>query len=489
MKAKLTDIFIGSRRRKEMGDVADLAKDFTENGQITPITVRPPTDEERELGIKEPWILVAGGRRYGAAMMAGWSTIEIFAREEMSEIQHRVIELNENLKRKEMTWQEVSDAKREIFELRRLLNPTITQAEVARELQESPATFSRDVAAAEAMERDPSVRSAASRKGALRIAKLTDEFKARKERNATTPSFKSDAEELEENIVTADAREWLAARPPRSADLCFTDPPFGMDYWKAGHKKTGEANEGMSSYDDSPEEAIRLITDIVPLMVRATRETGWIISFMGHDFFADYEQLFRDCCATHAAYRKQGTSMCLGAKVPGECNFLVPELIPWIWYRPNSRNNPRYADLHAKNMYEKILVVNMGKGRLNGRYENILVHDADYGEERIHANQKPLPLAQDIVQRVTIIGDTVIDPCFGSGRLLTGAASKGRRVAGCDLNAKMREPAIALTQRHLIPAPRREAVNEERRQKLAAAAVIGVTDFSEVPDVETSLDE
>jgi ParB/RepB/Spo0J family partition protein len=146
----IDEIFIGRRRRKDLGNIEELAKDLTENGQITAITVRPPNalDIVEDDYTGQPWVLVAGERRITAAKRAGWNQIRAMDRESLDPITHRRLELQENLQRKEMTFLEVVQAKQEIMDLMRSINPEITQAEVAREIGETPANFSRDIAVA-----------------------------------------------------------------------------------------------------------------------------------------------------------------------------------------------------------------------------------------------------------------------------------------------------------------------------------------------------
>jgi DNA modification methylase len=129
-----------------------------------------------------------------------------------------------------------------------------------------------------------------------------------------------------------------------------------------------------------------------------------------------------------------------------DCKFLRAEVPSWIWYRPNSRNPGRLPERHAKNFYEPILVVNRGEARLYKHQDecpNVLVYDAEYGTERIHANQKPIALAAEIVQRCSLPGEVVADSFFGSGNLLAGAAQHHRVIRGCDSAPLMLEPALA----------------------------------------------
>lgn len=108
MKLPLSSIVLEDRRREDYGDIENLAKSLVDNGQISPILVAP-----REGGT---WRLVAGGRRVQAAKTLGWTEIEALdtvridgrsiAVADLTERQLRILELEENTRRKDYNWKE-----------------------------------------------------------------------------------------------------------------------------------------------------------------------------------------------------------------------------------------------------------------------------------------------------------------------------------------------------------------------------------------------
>jgi DNA modification methylase len=100
-------IIVGDRIRKDMGDIADLANSIQEHGIIQPLVI----NEQKEL--------LAGGRRYAAAQHLGLKTVPVVLKEtEGSEIKLRMIELEENIRRKEMTWKEMVHSVAEVHAIR-----------------------------------------------------------------------------------------------------------------------------------------------------------------------------------------------------------------------------------------------------------------------------------------------------------------------------------------------------------------------------------
>lgn len=53
---------------------------------------------------------------------------------------------------------------------------------------------------------------------------------------------------------------------------------------------------------------------------------------------------------------------------------------------------------------------------------------------KVHPTQKPVPLLESLVRLFTDPGDTVIDPCAGSGTTLLAAANLGRKAYGFEVN-------------------------------------------------------
>lgn len=87
----LDDIRIETRRREHLGDIDALAASLDRYGLIQPIVV----DAEHRL--------IAGGRRLLAARFLGWTEIDVRAYGDLSEAERREIELEENLRRKDLT--------------------------------------------------------------------------------------------------------------------------------------------------------------------------------------------------------------------------------------------------------------------------------------------------------------------------------------------------------------------------------------------------
>lgn len=439
MLIPLDDIAVIDRARRDLGDVQGLAASIKANGQITPIAVRPSRPDDNT---DSPWVLVAGGRRYAAHVLNNASTIKAENLEEMSPLQHTIVELEENLARKQLEWVEEVFLKERIHQLKQSqATGGWSQKQTAREIGEDPGNLSKDLALAKAIRADPSLRQATSKKGAIRQMEFKQEIAQRVANISTTNTTT-----LRDKLVLADMRDFVRTLQTDSVNLVFMDWPFGIEY----NFEKGDP----SKYKDTQNALLDLISDMIPQLMRVTKRNGWIAMMMGSTNYEHLKGYVEDCCATHYDYRIEGQNKC-GSHLDSEekCYFPRCEDPEWIWFRPNSRNPSMHPERHAQNQYEKICVVNMGAARLVQTDKgNVLVHDAVY-TDRIHEMQRPHDLCRDIIQRFTLYGELVVDFCMGSGSALAAAADLGRDFKGCDLNPNNIEPAMTLVAQYLKAKP------------------------------------
>jgi ParB family chromosome partitioning protein len=110
MQVPVEDIKVKKRVRRDLGDIGALADSLKQFGQINPIVITKNN------------ILIAGERRLEAAKSLGWRTINAVVAEFPDKLSKLEYEVEENIRRRDFTPQEVAEATRRIY---RLKNPSL----------------------------------------------------------------------------------------------------------------------------------------------------------------------------------------------------------------------------------------------------------------------------------------------------------------------------------------------------------------------------
>ncbi len=90
----INEIIVENRQRQDLGDITGLAESIKQHGLIQPIII----DQNNRL--------LAGGRRLAAHLQLGLTHIDVVYKETLTEDEKYLIELEENVRRKDFSWQE-----------------------------------------------------------------------------------------------------------------------------------------------------------------------------------------------------------------------------------------------------------------------------------------------------------------------------------------------------------------------------------------------
>ena len=151
-KVKIEDIVVGRRCREDFGDIEGLAISIQRFGLLHPIVI----DEKKNL--------LAGERRLRAHKYLGLKEIEVNYRKDLDGAEKKEIELEENLKRKDLNWPELVIANKELYDIRvQLHGPRVKghdsdgygRQDHAMALGKSQGSVSQDLQLAEALIKFP----------------------------------------------------------------------------------------------------------------------------------------------------------------------------------------------------------------------------------------------------------------------------------------------------------------------------------------------
>ena len=400
MKVKnipLSDIIIKDRFRQELGSLASLSESIAEKGLIQPITV------DTNL------VLIAGGRRHAAAILAGLDEIPCIIRDIVDEIDAREIELFENIHRKDMEWQEQI---RLIARIHTLMiekhGDNWTQLATSKLLGRSRSAVTDAVELSEAMEVIPELEESSTADSARKKYKRVIEEVIVKEalNEAKEKNQKRAIIWASDHFVVADVFKRIGAIADGVMHFAEVDPPYGIDLKKMRKDK----GEHLKTYDE----------------IDAKDYPGFIEEISKQIYRVLYPNAF--CVWWHGP---TWSSMVLGTLL--NVGFKV-DIIPAIWYKPGGgfTNSP---NTKLARSYEPFFVCTKGEPMLRARgRSNVYAIPGVPPSQRIHATERPVELIQEILRTFAYPQARVIVPFLGSGNTLIACYKEGMTGFGYDLS-------------------------------------------------------
>ena len=348
---------------------------------------------------------------------------------DLTPLQAEEAELDENLKRKDLTWQEHAAAVAKLHRLRgaqkqeawaNTLSPdrfdptnvpkVQTYAETAQEILGKSEggyqdTIRKEILVSRHLD-NPAVQKAKSADEAFKILKKQEESARNVELARTVgASFNADAHTLL-NINCLEFMASCADGPEeKKFDVILTDPPYGMgadQFGDAGGKLAGIEHR----YDDSPEAWRDLMGLWTDLSYKVAKAQAHAYVFCDIDMFHELKAMMQK--AGWYVFRT-----------------------PFINHKMNSGRVP-LPDQGPRRQYEIILYAIKGKKQTTHIYPDVISTSAD--ENFSHGAQKPVALYQNLLQRSVRPGDRVLDTFAGSGTIFEAANGFKCSATGTELN-------------------------------------------------------
>jgi len=397
------------RFRDATGDMRGLAESLKKFGQLVPVIV---TTSLHGTG----WILVAGFRRYTAAKSIGWTELEAVPQENISELLKKEIELEENLQREDMTWQEEVSAIAQLDELKKKLDPSWSQIQTGAAIGMERSHVNEAVKLTRLMELFPELKDAKSINQALSWASSKAQSVVRlKEVRSNPTQFQT----IEEKVWLDDSVEAIKRIPEGSFDLILTDPPFGIGY---DRRKAGEASA--SAYQDDEKSYLRILS-MASDLYRVSKPNGWLVWFLGISWYERAKSAFR------------------------EAGWTVDEM-PLVWIRTAGRCYTARPDRYFARGYDIALHCLKGDPEMVIRNRpNVFEFAPVTDKEQTLLVERPVELYAEIIKHLTHPGEKVADFFVGSGSVLAAAASTQRDYFGVEIDPERRAVAIKKTEAHL----------------------------------------
>ena len=318
---------------------------------------------------------------------------------QLSALELEEVELEENILREDLSWQERVDAVARLHKLRCTANPDQTQSDTAQELSDGDGMaghmkVSRAVRLAPFLS-DPEIAGAGTQKEAEKL--LDKKFeRILKERLA-----EEGGQDSPHTLHCLPAQKGLALLPNSAFDLILTDPPYGIE--ASGF---GSQVQTRHDYEDSTE-------DWQDLMECLAEEGARVCKSSAHAY------VFCDV-------RKFGQLLSIFEK-----HEWTVWPTPLIWDKTPMGVAP-VPDRGPRRCYEAIMFAARGNRQVLELRTDVLRHGLEGNRE--HGAQKPVELYVDLAKRSCYPGDTVLDPFCGSGTVFPAANRLGLVATGIEID-------------------------------------------------------
>lgn len=431
----------GKSARKEL-DIESLAESIRRRGQLNAIII----DEENNL--------ITGRRRLEACRSLGHQRVLARRLSGLSVADKRIVELDENIRRLDLTWQQGALALAELHALKSATEGCWDQSSTAEYAGLSEAQISKSLLAAKFLQKgDEKVRLATNlaqaydlirRRQALiletAMSKGFEDAFADSNGGSDGTTGPSDGERDDEGPTTrredlpdylpratlllptkaapyrinhADFLTWLPTIEYPRFNLIHCDFPYGINFQNSG--QAGSAHHD-TQYDDSEELFWELTNGLLQSQDRIVLSSAHMIFWFSMKYYTRLVE-------TLEAYRW----------------FVVPH--PLIWHKSDGAGIASDYRRRPKHIYETALFCSRGDRQISTLRNDVYSSPIAKAQEG-HLSAKPVEMLQHFLSMVCGPESDMLDPTCGSGTSIRAAALLGANSAlGLEINRDTAEAA------------------------------------------------
>ncbi|WP_166831549.1 DNA methyltransferase [Thalassoroseus pseudoceratinae] len=437
----ISDIQIGDRFRKDLGDIDGLAQSITEDGLLQPIGVTPDNrlvfGYRRLLAFRDvlkrdeiPAVVIdidnlARGEYVentfrkdltASEMVAITDALRSFTRggDRCSEqYRNNVVAVTKKRACEIVGWKldKYDDAKKvvqlAIPELVQLMDEEKVSLHAAARLADEPEDIQK-----EAVKRVEAATTAAERRGILRTVNRIKRARQRAEQRRAECEAPDTSESIRLYHCSFQKLTEVAGLKPASVHCVLTDIPFG--------------NEFLSQ-----------INDLAQFVGEVLAEGGVFVCYVGQHKLNEKIRAFDQ----HLNYQWMGTSRWVGRCNQMHSLNVVSNSIPFVVYTKGERAPSKWS-----------------------KWIDTL--ECDSREKEFHEWQRPLAEMETLLRSFTMPGDLVVDPCGGGFTTAAACQNLGRKCISCDS-----DKANVVVGRQRLRSEAKEEVVEVEGEKIGPASV------------------
>lgn len=398
----MTDITVkrDERQRRELTQIDVLADSIRRLGLIHPIVVTRSLE------------LVAGERRYAACTMLGWPSIPVQYVDELDPKTLEAIELEENIKRQDISWQDYVRAVQKYHKIRKdQAEGQWTVEQTGEAIGLSQPHTSAVIMVAKGLEEG--VRGVAdapklsTAEGIMRRARERADQAVLEDLHESVGGITIASRE-QESVLVGDFCEWVHTDPGLRFNFVHCDFPYGID--------ADEFNQGGAiahgGYADTPETWERLI---MALEIATRRHVAPSAHLMF--WFAMRKRDQRLYEFTARALERIGWDI---------------NPLPLIWMKTDGAGIIPDPERGPRQIYETCFLGSRGDRKIVRAKANAYGCPTD---SKFHMSTKPEPMLRHFFEMLVDQNTIMLDPTCGSGSSLRAAESLGaKQVLGLELN-------------------------------------------------------
>ncbi len=419
-KIRIDQITIPPRRRKQFSDVKlqDLADSIKATGLVHPIVIEKMVDGSYKL--------LVGERRIRAHQLLGLEEIEFNFKENLSEIERKQIELDENIHREDLTWQEEAVLQEDIHNLYQEMfgkthTPTLGGpilwkggwriSDTADLIGENKATVVINLQLAKGMRENPDLAKKETREAAYKAMKVGSELDLLRGIAGILAQTADEAGEEAIQIINGDSAIELKKFEEESFDFCITDPEYGIGFhdMQQTFPNRGEVRQGVE-FDDSKGRMVTELPTIFKEVYRLLKPNSHCYVFFAIARYTEVRDILEGV------------------------GFWVCHT-PLFWIKNNALNLRPHIMFPVN--YEPIFYC--AKGYPPRPFPVIQQKSTfDYpilgGSTKVHPAEKPLELIKQLMGLCSQPNERGLDPFLGGGTFTRALKEMGRRGIGIELD-------------------------------------------------------
>lgn len=415
---KISEIVIPEyRQRKELnsGAVAALRESIKVNTLMHPIVLRDGNilvaGENRIRAIEDAHFLGETVRHGTQTIPPGYiPTVDLGT---LTELQSIEAELEENVRRTNLTWQEEAQATERLHSLRvrqaeakGYLHTAVDTAEEIRGVRggKQGQVISHQLLFVRNAESVPEAAKAKTVEEAVKIIKRAEDKLRYAEIGA---AIEKEEAEGRHTLIHGDSLSVLCGEEHTGKyDVILSDPPYGMGADNFGDSGSADRCQAGHMYSDSYENWLDLMGRFIPLTIQVTKPQSHLYLFCDFDRFAELRTAL----------------LAIGWKV-----FRTPIILNKIG---NSGRLP-WPKHGPRRQYELVLFAQRGDKLVNHIGTDVI--ESPLVPERMgHPAEKSVPALSNLLARSANAGDKILDPFCGCGPIFEAVHKMGGYCTGIE---------------------------------------------------------